>query len=38
MRRHTGFTPEQLRKSAGSDEAFWGYRLLEQYFVKPKGQ
>jgi AraC-like DNA-binding protein len=38
MRRHTGFTPEQLRKSAGSDEAFWGYRLLEQYFTKPKGQ
>jgi AraC-like DNA-binding protein len=38
MRRHTGFTPEQLRKSAGNDEAFWGYRLLGEYFVKPKGQ
>jgi AraC-like DNA-binding protein len=38
MRRHTGFTPEQLRKSARNDEAFWGYRLLGEYFVKPKGQ
>jgi AraC-like DNA-binding protein len=38
MRRHTGFTPEQLRQSAGNHEAFWGYRLLEQYFMKPKGQ
>jgi hypothetical protein len=36
MRRHTGFTPEQLRRSAGNDEAFWGYRLLGQYFTKPK--
>ena len=36
MRRHTGFTPEQLRQSAGSDEAFWGYRLLGEYFVEPK--
>lgn len=38
MRRHTGFTPEQLRQRAGNDEAFWGYRLLGQYFTKPKGQ
>jgi AraC-like DNA-binding protein len=37
MRRHTGFTPEQLRQSARDDEAFWGYRLLGQYFAKPKG-
>jgi len=35
MRRHTGFTPEQLRQSASSDEAFWGYRLLGQYFTNP---
>jgi AraC-like DNA-binding protein len=38
MRKHTGFTPEQLRQSARDDEAFWGYRLLGQYFAKPKGQ
>lgn len=38
MRRHTGFTPEQLRRSAGNDEAFWGYRLLGQYFTKPNDQ
>jgi AraC-like DNA-binding protein len=37
MRRHTGFTPEQLRQSARNDEAFWGYRLLGQYFTKPEG-
>jgi AraC-like DNA-binding protein len=37
MRRHTGFTPEQLRRSARSDEALC-YRLLGQYFTKPKGQ
>jgi len=35
MRRHTGFTPEQLRQSVGNDEAFWCYRLLGQYFAKP---
>jgi len=35
MRRHTGFTPEQLRRGAASDEAFWGYRLLGEYFSKP---
>jgi AraC-like DNA-binding protein len=38
MRRHTGFTPEQLRQSARNNEAFWGYRLLGQYFTTPKGQ
>jgi hypothetical protein len=38
MRRHTGFTPEQLRLRAESDEAFWCYRLLGQYFTKPEGQ
>jgi hypothetical protein len=38
MRRHTGFTPEQLRQSARNHEAFWGYRLLGQYFEKPTGQ
>jgi AraC-like DNA-binding protein len=38
MRRHTGFTPEQLRQSARDDEAFWGYRLLGQYFEPPKGR
>jgi AraC-like DNA-binding protein len=38
MRRHTGFTPEQLRQSAASDEAFWGYRLLGQYFDTPEGR
>ena len=38
MRRHTGFTPEQLRQSARDDEAFWGYRLLGQYFAQPKGR
>jgi AraC-like DNA-binding protein len=37
MRRHTGFTPEQLRRNAGNDEAFWGYRLLGQYFAQPRG-
>lgn len=35
MRQHTGFTPEQLRRGAKSDEAMWGYRLLSQYFSKP---
>jgi AraC-like DNA-binding protein len=35
MRRHTGFTPEQLRQSARTDEAFWAYRLLGQYFTNP---
>jgi AraC-like DNA-binding protein len=35
MKRHTGFTPEQLRQRASADEAFWGYRLLGEYFVKP---
>ena len=35
MRRHTGFTPEQLRRFAPSDEALWGYRLLGQYFARP---
>jgi AraC-like DNA-binding protein len=34
MRRSSGFTPEQLRQKAGNDEAFWGYRLLRQYFTK----
>jgi AraC-like DNA-binding protein len=38
MRRHTGFTPEQLRQRARNDEAFWGYRLLGQYFAEPKGR
>ena len=38
MRRHTGFTPEQLRRNARNDEAFWGYRLLGQYFTEPKGK
>jgi AraC-like DNA-binding protein len=38
MRRHTGFTPEQLRQSAASEEAFWGYRLLGQYFDPPEGR
>jgi AraC-like DNA-binding protein len=37
MRRHTGFTPEQLRQIR-DDEAFWGYRLLAQYFTNPKVQ
>lgn len=37
MRRHTGFTPERLRKGAENDEAFWAYRLLGQYFDEPKG-
>jgi len=35
MRKHTGFTPEQLRQGAPSDEALWGYRLLGEYFSKP---
>ena len=35
LRRHTGFTPEQLRRSAGHDEAFWAYRLLGQHFEQP---
>lgn len=35
MRRHTGFTPEQLRRLAPSEEALWGYRLLGEYFAKP---
>ena len=38
MRRHTGFTPEQLRQSARNDEAFWCYRLLGQYFAQPESQ
>ena len=38
VRRHTGFTPEQLRQSTASDEAFWGYRLLGQYFEMPDGR
>jgi hypothetical protein len=38
MRRHTGFTPEQLRQSAREDEAFWCYRLLGQYFTEPRSQ
>ena len=38
MRQYTGFTPEQLRQSAGNDEAFWGYRLLRQYFTKLEGE
>ncbi len=32
MRQHTGFTPQQLLDRAGSEEAFWGYRLLRQHF------
>jgi AraC-like DNA-binding protein len=36
MRRHTGFTPKQLRQNARHDEAFWGYRLFGQYFTQPK--
>ncbi len=35
MRKHTGFTPEQLRQGAQSDEALWSYRLLGEYFSKP---
>jgi AraC-like DNA-binding protein len=38
MCQYTGFTPEQLRQSAGNDEAFWGYRLLRQHFTKQEGQ
>ena len=38
VRRSSGFTPEQLRQRAGSDEAFWGYRLLSQYFTKQADQ
>jgi AraC-like DNA-binding protein len=38
MRRHTGFTPERLRQRARSDEAFWGYRLLGQYWKQQEGQ
>ena len=38
MQRNTGFPPEQLRKRARTDEAFWGYRLLGQYFTEPEGQ
>jgi hypothetical protein len=38
LRRHTGFTPEQLRQSTRTHEAFWGYRLLGEYFAKPEGQ
>lgn len=33
MRQYTGFTPEQLRQRARDDEAFWGYRLLREYFT-----
>jgi AraC-like DNA-binding protein len=36
VRRSSGFTPEQLRQRAGNDEAFWGYRLLRQYFAQQK--
>lgn len=36
MRRHTGFTPEQFRRNAAQDEAFWGYRLLGQHFTTSK--
>jgi AraC-like DNA-binding protein len=32
LRRHTGFTPQQLGRHAANDEAFWAYRLLGQYF------
>jgi AraC-like DNA-binding protein len=38
LRRHTGFTPEQLRQSTRTHEAFWGYRLLGEYFAKPEGK
>jgi AraC-like DNA-binding protein len=38
LRRHTGFTPEQLRQSTRTHEAFWGYRLLGEYFAKPEKQ
>ena len=34
IRRSSGFTPEQLRQRARDDEAFWGYRLLGEYFTK----
>lgn len=37
LRRSSGFTPEQLRQRARDDEAFWGYRLLDQYFAKEQG-
>lgn len=36
MRQSTGFTPTQLRQRARTDEAFWGYRLLAEYFALPK--
>lgn len=36
LRQHTGFTPGQLRARAATDEAFWPYRLLEQYFDRPE--
>lgn len=32
LRRHTGFTPEALRRRARDDEALWSYRLLGEYF------
>lgn len=35
MRLNTGFTPEQLRQRARTDEAFWSYRLLAEYFARP---
>jgi AraC-like DNA-binding protein len=38
IRRHTGFTPEQLRQSAEDGEAFWCYRLLREYFMKTKAR
>ncbi|MBO0751264.1 MAG: AraC family transcriptional regulator [Bradyrhizobiaceae bacterium] len=38
VRRHTGFTPDQLRRHARDDETFWGYRLLGRYFDKTQGQ
>ncbi|MEQ8824022.1 MAG: helix-turn-helix domain-containing protein [Filomicrobium sp.] len=37
LRKHTGFTPEQLRKMAQKEEALWGYRLLGEYFSRPRG-
>lgn len=34
IRRSSGFTPEQLRQKARSDEAFWAYRVLGEYFSR----
>jgi AraC-like DNA-binding protein len=36
LRQHTGFTPEQLRRVTPNDESLWAYRLLGQYFSRPK--